>query len=124
MHCKSKKKAENVFESNSELCRYHSGFASLLESYFVTVTHTAFYKAHISLIQFMCEVLNEKSDRSSRSNSKENYWNTLSSSTRNACTGSRYSGNYSNSSSHLNNRRRDYSHRDYIGGALSVSLSV
>uniref|UniRef100_A0A8R1TYC6 Uncharacterized protein n=5 Tax=Onchocerca TaxID=6281 RepID=A0A8R1TYC6_ONCVO len=87
----------------------------------IDVTHTTFYKAHISMVEFMCEVLNEKSSHYCRSSSKEDYRDTSSSNTRNARAGSRYGG-YSNSSSysrHMNNRRRDYNYHDYIGGALS-----
>ncbi|MCP9264552.1 Protein argonaute-2 [Dirofilaria immitis] len=103
----------------------HSGFASLIAiketKIIFIVTHTAFYKAHISMVQFMCEVLNEKSSHYCRSSSKEDYRGTLSNKTRNARDLS-HSGGYSNLSSysrHINNRRRDYSYHDYVGGALS-----
>ncbi|KAM3716744.1 hypothetical protein ACO02O_00884 [Dirofilaria immitis] len=95
-----------------------SGWKPLLN---IDVTHTAFYKAHISMVQFMCEVLNEKSSHYCRSSSKEDYRGTLSNKTRNARDLS-HSGGYSNLSSysrHINNRRRDYSYHDYVGGALS-----
>ncbi|VDM10677.1 unnamed protein product [Wuchereria bancrofti] len=88
----------------------------------IDVTHTTFYKGHMSLVQFMCEVLNEKSGYYCRSNSREDQRDTLSSSTRNARGGSCYGSGYSNSSSHsryTNNRRRNYNCHISMGGALS-----
>uniref|UniRef100_A0A0R3RQP8 PAZ domain-containing protein n=1 Tax=Elaeophora elaphi TaxID=1147741 RepID=A0A0R3RQP8_9BILA len=88
----------------------------------IDVTHTAFYKAHISLVQFMCEVLNEKSSNYCRPSFKEDHRNILPISTRNMHGGSRCIGGYSSSSScsrYMNNRRCDYRYHDYIGGALS-----
>ncbi|VDK73916.1 unnamed protein product [Litomosoides sigmodontis] len=88
----------------------------------IDVTHTVFYKARISLVQFMCEVLNEKSSHYCRSSPKDNHRNAALKSTRYTRDGSYNGSSYRNSSSysrHTNSRYRDYSYHDYTGGALS-----
>ncbi|VDM99836.1 unnamed protein product [Thelazia callipaeda] len=72
------------------------------------------------MVQFMCDVLNEKSGHYCRSNSKDDRRTNLSGSTRIIRGGgSRFPYNTSLSyTRHTVNRRRDHGY-DYIGGALS-----
>uniref|UniRef100_A0A915Q2W1 Uncharacterized protein n=1 Tax=Setaria digitata TaxID=48799 RepID=A0A915Q2W1_9BILA len=90
-----------------------SGWKPLLN---IDVTHTAFYKANISMVQFMCEVLNEKSGHYCRTGAnKEARRDSIISgcstrSTRN--TGSRYGG-YGSTSSTSYSRHPEKLHKDF-----------
>ncbi|VDN28919.1 unnamed protein product [Gongylonema pulchrum] len=102
------------------IINYLSAFYIFLKTSITAVAHTAFYKVRISMVEFMCEVLNEHSDHRYRSGSKDSRNGNGSGNVRNGATrgGLRYNGTsyYCRSSGQ---RREGNYRRENVGGVLS-----
>uniref|UniRef100_A0A915CI33 Uncharacterized protein n=1 Tax=Parascaris univalens TaxID=6257 RepID=A0A915CI33_PARUN len=84
----------------------------------IDVTHTVFYKPHISMVEFMCEVLNERSGHNSRPpNSRDDRNYSVYHNSTGGLGGARdgYSGGFNR---HIR-QRREYNSYDSNSGALS-----